>query len=807
MAQRRVWDFKSPDETRIMNDMNRRVVRPGVYHGFEVADGGVVAGKMYLRINRELHDDLPSKADPGGNDALSVAISKDYVTIIENADVEPATRPDTPYSAVYNENGLGRARIDIVALSYEYELTNQPNPVATYSVHVGTPAVDPEPDFGLVADDEIILAFVWVPDGTNDSTGGYGSPGVVIDNVPKINLPDPYNRPGDELHGLFRPGVYQGFDLVASGNPDEVEINPGVMVTPYQEDRYYSGEYHQTIIRMDEATSPFAVDAPTAGSVRLDAFYLVSRPDKRRGQDQDYKIIKVEGTEQVIGGGTNPELPDASDIQSAIDSDGDLGTGQYTDANATFLGYVRVIEDGGGGAEIEKFYSTEKRSVPEEVEVTDGIIFQGRSQYIGSVGLINLLADLHTLMEAEDDPIPRRVQVEGLFWLDGDLYLPSRISLTGGRTFSKIVFNGSDKFYAGGIEIAYNGGDNPYAGVPGTPGGAPAGSTRYRIEIAAAYRAGRPTPVDLGFVPGDTVVLSDGANHKLCAFVGFPDPGGNPWEFDVDVPTAGLPAGTTQTNSIHLIKQHSSIEQMSVEGGTVYIDSTEDCEYRDAHFEGAVFGYNWRCLISRLSLGATGLSDAAGAVVFPRKGWGNAVDMLFANGGDIVLGVSNDRLSVSLIDAEGQDVTLGGSDCLVSVVNGDLYFAATANGNYVTKVIGDVENVANAVDNFVAILTGTPTYNTGGSTEGNIFGGMARTLRGTSSFVGHGGGSQTITLPNDLGTTDYGVYIFPIDDGATPPGEAGQLGEVWVTERSATDFKVYNSGDSTADFEWVLVIR
>lgn len=70
--------------------------------------------------------------------------------------------------------------------------------------------------------------------------------------------------------------------------------------------------------------------------------------------------------------------------------------------------------------------------------------------------------------------------------------------------------------------------------------------------------------------------------------------------------------------------------------------------------------------------------------------------------------------------------------------------------------------------------------------------------RGTANFAGYTG-STAVTIA-DQGSTNYSVQITPILTGA-PTGNIGEFG--YIVD-SATQFTVYNSGDSTGEFSYLV---
>ena len=73
-------------------------------------------------------------------------------------------------------------------------------------------------------------------------------------------------------------------------------------------------------------------------------------------------------------------------------------------------------------------------------------------------------------------------------------------------------------------------------------------------------------------------------------------------------------------------------------------------------------------------------------------------------------------------------------------------------------------------------------------------------LKGTGRFNGTTGASVTIT---NIGTTDYKVLIFPVKASSTNEGD---LGEYWVSNKTATGFKVYNTGkDVVSNFDYIVI--
>jgi hypothetical protein len=67
---------------------------------------------------------------------------------------------------------------------------------------------------------------------------------------------------------------------------------------------------------------------------------------------------------------------------------------------------------------------------------------------------------------------------------------------------------------------------------------------------------------------------------------------------------------------------------------------------------------------------------------------------------------------------------------------------------------------------------------------------------GTGNFVATG---SYDTITHALGTSDFVVLITPT---ASP---AGALGEVWVTTKTTTSFRVYISGTATTTYDWIAI--
>ena len=70
--------------------------------------------------------------------------------------------------------------------------------------------------------------------------------------------------------------------------------------------------------------------------------------------------------------------------------------------------------------------------------------------------------------------------------------------------------------------------------------------------------------------------------------------------------------------------------------------------------------------------------------------------------------------------------------------------------------------------------------------------------RGTGNFAGYG--SSTAVTIADQGSTNYSVQLTPILTGAP----TGNIGEYGYKIDSATQFTVYNSGDSTGEFSYLV---
>jgi len=759
MAQRRIFDFKLPDATTGLNDRDRRIREPGVYWGFVVEPG---SGGMELSVVTETHPDLPpidSEAD-----SLGVLVTKDFVTVIENED-----RIDAVTGA---ENVSGNPRIDLVTAFYRYAKTNQPNPELVINFHEGTPDADPVPPFGVLQDEEIVLAEIYVPNNVTSLSGGYGTTGVIIDNTPKTKI-TPVS-----LDGLLQPGVYTGLELDTTVNPDEVIVQPGTMIGP-------AGQTIRTTVPSD----PLTVGDPGVGNVRVDAVYLAIRSNPVRDPNTDFDFILVPGTTVSIGGGVEATPPDDGAVETALQS---LPTGQrYTIDDATLLGYVRVAD----GLTITDVMSTEKRALPEELVVSDGFTFPSSAPFVGPRGLRDVFDLIFAATKDTENPLPRRVRIDGVFPVESDLVVPSRVSLIGNRGWAVIDGDTGLGLNVGGKGFVNSGGST-YS-VLGTS--AVGSYTRYEIEIAGGYQSGK-TLAELRFAQDDNVYFSDGATTLAGLFRGYVDPIASPWRFYVDYLTVqiGTLDPATTTLDLALQKQNVDLSSISVAGklSAAYLGWSN---WGEVLAEDIEMGMNNGLQIDVLRAIGT-LSDIADTFLGDPEGPQINQLQLRSNG---TFGFSNPNAAIQsvLLLNNSAKLILDGSNGFIGTVGGDLDFAATADGNTIAVVYGDITALGGSTDNVVLRHVGTPTDNG----AGNQLGSDMLTRKGTGSFAGSGS-STTITFPS-VGTAVYEVIITPIDDGNNPPLGNGTLGEIWIVQRAATQFDVYNSGSYTGAFAWRLFVN
>lgn len=79
-------------------------------------------------------------------------------------------------------------------------------------------------------------------------------------------------------------------------------------------------------------------------------------------------------------------------------------------------------------------------------------------------------------------------------------------------------------------------------------------------------------------------------------------------------------------------------------------------------------------------------------------------------------------------------------------------------------------------------------------------GGGGCVARGTSTFVGNGGGRAINFTPN-LAATPYNVVITP------SAGTSSREGEYWVVKTDGANFTVYNAGSGTSAFDWAVMVK
>jgi len=783
MAQRRFFDFKIQDATVNLNDRDRRFREPGVYWGFRVIPGK--AGVMEVEIIGESYDDLP----PIDTEAptLSILESKDFVTCIENY-VDPTGLAERIFVPGAESGGETFPRIDLITAAYRYTKTNQPNPAVVYNFHIGAYSANPVPPYGSLSNQEIILAEIYVPPNTTAAAGGYGAAGVIIDNAPKVRVATDYNFPGDPLNGLMTPGVYAGFALLPGSTAPDVKVGPGTLITQ-----------DQIVIKTPTDSSDFTVADPLAGNVRLDAFYLLSRSKPRADQQTDYDLIKVQGTVVSVGGGVPASLPTYAQLNAAIlalDNDGlyERPTGALSH-NATFLGYVKVAS----GAQIESFHSVEKRSVPQELRVSDGITFESGSPFVGTPGMRQLFDLIFEATQLEENPVPRRVKVEGYFTCEDDIIVPSRVELVADKAWASIVAGAPTiGLKMGGRGFVYDTSNPIYTGIVSTTVGS---YTRYQITIQSPYTV-VPTLEDLQFAIGDMVSLTDNSSVSITGiFAGYV----SPWVVLVDFLTGSAIDPLTNTHSIAFYKNGMGVDGVAV-NGILDCSYSSETEIRSAAADTLVLGHNHDCLFGSLFIG-TALTDIDDAYFY--KGAGNVIELLSLEC-DGTFGKSNHRSTINQASIDsGFSLTLNGEQGWIGSIAGDVIFAAIAAENTVGVVYGDITGIAGSTDNVVLRNVGAAPVDAG---SGNQFGAAALIKRGTDVFAGSGpvGGPypSTVISFDDVGVTTYQVFVTPTT-GVTatkPPAGAGTIGEIWIVGKSTSQFEVYNTGSSTGSFDWVLIV-
>lgn len=153
MAQRIFFNWKDDD---LSDDLNRRtlgLIDAGLYRGF---DRDVIAG-MNLQLIHSVT----------GGDAVDLTLTPETRFGLVVTKQGGIVRDDTTIILPINPNSSGNPRIDIIYLEHEY-LQIVGGLAASYGVIQGTPAATPVPPALINVNKQVILGYLFIPDGTTD---------------------------------------------------------------------------------------------------------------------------------------------------------------------------------------------------------------------------------------------------------------------------------------------------------------------------------------------------------------------------------------------------------------------------------------------------------------------------------------------------------------------------------------------------------------------------------------------------------------------------------------------------------------
>lgn len=150
--QKRIWNYKDDDSTRVMNNAYRGILDQGVFRGYNLES---ISGNVLTLIG-----DGKEVSEGVIKDKLSVLITPQGVVVKE----------DEAISVTVASNTAANPRIDLLYVQHEY-IEVEGGIDATYAVKAGTPAEDPQPPEISVPKNELAIAYITVPAGWNGGEG------------------------------------------------------------------------------------------------------------------------------------------------------------------------------------------------------------------------------------------------------------------------------------------------------------------------------------------------------------------------------------------------------------------------------------------------------------------------------------------------------------------------------------------------------------------------------------------------------------------------------------------------------------
>jgi hypothetical protein len=849
LGQRAIWSWTDKDSTERLNEKFRAVLSPGVYFGlYAIPDQTGVGGlNINLMLPRDeymdqyygiLSDNSMTVIQEVQDDWYASGLNTDPGYLLRDHD--GTTPPDEPtWIGNVAANTSGNPRIDAVVCRHEYlpEVVEASN-LANYYVLAGTPAADPDPP-ALDADD-IVLAYIDVPDGTTTITAD------LIRNVTPIG---PAARSDITYwQNVVEPGIYNGLDIGvhSSGTPTApfVNISAGSILTKQgwkiTEDADLNlnlgltnagGAALTKIVYVIMAHKYDDIFVPTLPPDPDDPGFAIPAPDYLI---VDGSAVASDGTE-----GDAP-IPTGTQIRAALAAiDSKYDTDDYMDY-VNMLGAVTVT-----GTSPGYFYETSepKKVLPRDMSVwltpyrPDTYGFpSGPLAHLGFWGIDDLEWLLEQIVERNNntDPLdvnenkfqqPYRIELHGLALLPTPLSVPSHVTLEGPAILLSPYYRDAalteDAIDASGYSAIGNTSNTVFLATYN--GAIDANFDSYTIAIQPTYQTGRPIS-KRRFIKGDELAINKGdGNPQIAAYF---DEMVSDWSFKVWCWNGDDPTLKESADALIIIRK----ERLGLSGirafGNINMDDTHQSTLRDV--VGKDVSINRSTWVYCDNLTANGVLTAKATqglvlgvqvcryILFGRTFAADFdLDIDFGTinhlgvpqgmaGTGSIFTLTGTRTLVGNMYYDGETITLD------TLTNTDISFIQADDVSFedcdkvtVNLVEGNVACDSDCSQ--IAIQDVTGTFDDGGVWSNIVIGQFYRAT-GTATFAG---GSSSVTVDfgvvgiPDMPNANYSVHI----DYATPSSGEPDVGEIWI-DKTTGDFTVTNTGENATDtFRWTLTYR